>query len=278
MDTRHKPRHRRSRRRRLGQHFLTGRTALEQVVEAIEPLPGQQILEVGPGRGALTVPLVSSGACVLAVELDPVLVRRLREKQNLRGFMVVEGDILKVDLRELVVGHFPERHPVRVIGNLPYSVASPTLLRLLPRADLFSDWTLMVQREVADRILAVPGSRLFGVMTLLCACHAAPRRLLDLAPSCFSPPPEVHSTLIHFVPRPLPFTAEAQWTAFQRVVKAAFSSRRKMFRNTLATGLRIGVDQAEAALTAAGLNPEDRPERIPLEGYVELTRQLASST
>jgi 16S rRNA (adenine1518-N6/adenine1519-N6)-dimethyltransferase len=266
-----------SRRRRLGQHFLVHRRAIERVVQAVSPAPGQRFLEVGPGRGALTLPLCDAGARILAVELDGALAQLLREKgAAAEALRVVQGDILKVDLDAIVSETFPEGGPIRVVGNLPYSVASPALHRLLARPDLFRDWTLMVQKEVADRILAAPGSRLFGVMTLLCAVRATSRRLLDLPPSCFSPPPEVHSTLLHFVPRAELLASETEMAAFRSVVKAAFASRRKMLRNTLAASLRLEAETIEGVLRAAGLRGEDRPERIPLEGYVELSRRLAS--
>ncbi len=270
-----KPRMARARRRRLGQHFLTRRGAVERVVGGIAPLAGERFLEVGPGRGALTFPLLAAGARVLAVELDSSLAKSLSGRIAPEGnFDIVEGDILKVDLRSLVEGRLLRGPGVRVVGNLPYSVASPAILRLLHQGDLFADWTVMVQREVAERILAPPGSRIFGVMTLLCALRATCRRLLDLSPSCFSPPPAVYSSLLHFAPRPSPFTSPAEEAVFERVVKAAFSARRKMLRNTLSAGLRVEVDLAEAAARASGIHPEDRPERIPLQGYVELTRHL----
>jgi len=269
------PRKSRSRRQRLGQHFLTRRGAVERVVAAIAPLPGQRFLEVGPGRGALTFPLLSAGARVVALELDRSLAEGLtRRMAGEARLSVVVGDILDADLGSLVQSPLLAGPGVRVAGNLPYSVASPAILRLLQAADLFADFTLMVQREVADRILASEGSRIFGVMTLLCAARATCRRLLDLSPSCFTPPPAVHSTLLHFTPRPSPFLTPSEADGFERVVKAAFSARRKMLRNTLALGLKMEVELAEAAARESGLNPEDRPERIPLQGYLELTRHL----
>jgi 16S rRNA (adenine1518-N6/adenine1519-N6)-dimethyltransferase len=265
----------RSRRKRLGQHFLTRRVAVERVVAGIAPLPGERFLEVGPGRGALTLPLLSAGARVLAVEIDASLAKSLSRRMAAEGnFEIVEGDILKVDLKDLVGHRLLQGPGVRVVGNLPYSVASPAILRLLRQTDLFADWTLMVQREVAERILAPPGSRIFGVMTLLCSLRATCRRILDLSPSCFSPPPLVHSTLLHFAPRRSPFSSATEEAVFVRVVKAAFSARRKMLRNTLAAGLQVEVELAEAAARASGIHPEDRPERVPLQGYVELTRHL----
>ena len=269
------PRKSRSRRQRLGQHFLTRRGAVERVVAAIAPLPGQRFLEVGPGRGALTFPLLSAGARVVALELDRSLAEGLTRRMAPEARLsVVVGDILDADLGSLVQSPLLAGPGVRVAGNLPYSVASPAILRLLQAADLFADFTLMVQREVADRILASEGSRIFGVMTLLCAARATCRRLLDLSPSCFTPPPAVHSTLLHFTPRPSPFLTPTEAAGFERVVKAAFSARRKMLRNTLALGLKMEVELAEAAARESGLNPEDRPERIPLQGYLELTRHL----
>ena len=275
MDTGRRQNSRSPRRRRLGQHFLTRRTALQRVLGAIAPSAGESFLEVGPGAGALTFPLLRAGAGVLAVELDPRLASQLRERAMPFGSLsVVEGDVLEVDLRGLLGSRFPGVAAVRAVGNLPYSIASPAIRRLLSLSDLFSDWTLMTQREVAERILAAPGSRLFGVLTLLCASRAVPRRLLDLSPSCFSPPPKVHSTLLRFTPRPSPFFSDTEELSFQHLVKAAFSSRRKMIRNTLSAGLALDVDQVEAALGASGISPRDRPERIPLEGFVELTRRL----
>lgn len=269
------PRPSRSRRQRLGQHFLTRHSAVERVLAGIAPLPGERFLEVGPGRGALTFPLLAAGARVLAVELDASLAEQLsRRVAPGSSFALSVGDILKVNLRGLVESPLLAGPGVRVAGNLPYSVASAAVVRLLHEGGLFADWTLMVQREVADRILASEGSRIFGVLTLLCAARATCRRVLDLSPTCFTPPPAVHSTLLHFAPRLSPFPSASDEADFERVVKAAFSARRKMLRNTLAAGLRIEVALADAAARATGINPEDRPERIPLQGYVELTRHL----
>ena len=275
MDTKPTASARRFKRRRLGQHFLSRRRAVEQVVEAISPLPGQRFLEIGPGRGALTFPLLEAGASVLAVELDGALAASLVER-NPKGsaLSVLEGDILRLDPTEIALQPFFHGERIRVVGNLPYSIASPTTLRLLESPGRIADWTLMVQREVADRILSPPGSRLFGVLTLLCSARAACARLLDLPPSCFSPPPAVHSTLLHFTPRSPGILPAQDFPLFERVVKAAFSRRRKMIRNTLAAGLGLDAVKGEAALKTAGINPVQRPEQVPLQGYVELSRIL----
>jgi 16S rRNA (adenine1518-N6/adenine1519-N6)-dimethyltransferase len=276
MDTgRDRERDSRGRRQRLGQHFLAAGGAVTQVVEAIAPRRGERFFEVGPGRGAITWPLLEAGVRLLAVEIDPALVRRLRQIPEASAeFTVVRGDILTVDLPDLLDRELPPGRGIRAVGNLPYSVATPAILRLLSLPERFTDLTLMVQMEVADRILSPPGTRDYGVLTLLCAGRAVPERLLDLPPGCFQPPPEVHSTLLRFTPRPPLFPSGEGFATFAAVVKAAFSSRRKRIRNSLSGGAGLPVAQAEAWLKSAGVDPTARPEEIPLEGYLELARHV----
>ena len=260
-------------RRRLGQHFLADGDAVRRVVEAISPRRGERIFEVGPGRGALTAPLLETGAKILALEVDPRLVGRLESLPGSENLRIVEGDVLRVDLASLFERELPPGRGLRAVGNLPYSVASPAILRLLALSDRFEDLTLMVQREVGDRILSPPGSRDYGILTLLCACRAEAFRMLDLPPGCFFPPPEVHSTLLRFTPRPSPFASSREAATFERVVKAAFSSRRKKIRNSLSGGSRLPPEKVDEWLEAAGLDPAARPEDVPLEGYLELARR-----
>jgi len=266
------PRPRSGRRRSLGQHFLAA-GSVARVVEAIAPRSGDRFLEVGPGRGAISWPLLAAGVRILAVEIDPLLVRRLRQIAGKDSRLtVIPGDILKVDLQELLERELPPGKGIRVAGNLPYSVASPAILRLLSLGDRFADLTLMVQKEVADRILSPPGTKEYGVLTLLCGCRASCERLLELAPGSFDPPPEVRSTLLRF--RPLPaglFSAEA-YATFAAVVKAAFSARRKRIRNSLAAGAALPAGEAEAWLQAAEIDPAARPEEIPLDRFLALAR------
>jgi 16S rRNA (adenine1518-N6/adenine1519-N6)-dimethyltransferase len=275
MDTKRKGGSGGSRRRRLGQHFLTRHWGVQAVMEAIAPGASERFLEVGSGRGALTLPLLEAGASVVAVELDESLAASLASRiPAATPCAILRGDILRIDLPSLAGHPLLAGERFRVVGNLPYSIASPAILRLLSLGERVADWTLMVQREVGERILASPGSKLYGVLTLLCAARASCRRLLDLPPSCFSPPPAVHSTLAHFVPRSPGVLTEAEIPCFERVVKASFSGRRKMIKNSLASGLRLEPAQAESVLRWAGLRPLDRPEQIPLQGYLELVRIL----
>jgi 16S rRNA (adenine1518-N6/adenine1519-N6)-dimethyltransferase len=261
------------RRRGLGQHFLTRRSALARVIDAVAPRPGEAFLEVGPGTGALTIPLLEAGARVLAVEIDASLARRLRERVPPGArFALVEGDFLRLDLPALLDREIPPGRGIRVAANLPYASAAPILLRLLRCSERFADLTVMLQREVADRILSRPGGREYGVLTILCAARAEPSRLLDLAPSSFTPPPKVVSTLLRLVPVAPPFAEPGEERDFERVVKAAFSRRRKTLRNSLAGGIGIRPDRAEVWIRRCGLDPDARPERIDRDGYLALTR------
>jgi 16S rRNA (adenine1518-N6/adenine1519-N6)-dimethyltransferase len=267
------------RRRRWGQHFLVSRRAVEAVVQAIRPRPGDRFLEIGPGRGAITIPLLAAGTSLLAVEIDRKLAADLPGRApNRERLVVVSADILRVDLDALVREHLSPPIPPRVVGNLPYAAASPILLRLLREGSRFADLTFMVQREVADRILSPPGGRGYGILTLLCAARAHSERLLDLPPSAFSPSPEVHSTLIRL--RPLPaalISSEAEAIRFERTVKAAFSGRRKIVRNSLAGGLRLEPEEVDPHLREAGVDPRSRPEEIPLQRYLLLARSLPAN-
>jgi 16S rRNA (adenine1518-N6/adenine1519-N6)-dimethyltransferase len=260
-------------RRRLGQHFLADRGAVRHIIEAISPRRGERFFEVGPGRGALTTPLLEAGAMILALEIDPRLVRRLESLPASENLRIVAGDVLRVDLAALLERELPPGRGLRGVGNLPYSVASPAILRLLDLSDRFEDLTLMVQREVGDRILSPPGRRAYGILTLLCGVHAEAVRLLDLPPGCFSPPPEVHSTLLRFKPRPSPLASGTEGAIFERLVKAAFSTRRKKIRNSLSGGMRLPPEQVAEWLESAGLDPAARAEDVSLEGYVELARR-----
>ncbi|HEV8337340.1 MAG TPA: 16S rRNA (adenine(1518)-N(6)/adenine(1519)-N(6))-dimethyltransferase RsmA [Candidatus Polarisedimenticolia bacterium] len=260
-------------RRRLGQHFLADPGAVRRLIEAVAPQPGERFFEVGPGRGALTAPLLEAGVKVLALEIDPRLVRRLESVTASENLRIVAGDVLRVDLAALFDQELPPGRGLRAVGNLPYSVASPVILRLLALSERFEDLTLMVQREVGERILSPPGKREYGILTLLCGCRAEAVRLLDLPPGCFSPPPEVHSTVLRFKPRLSPFASSADGAIFERVVKAAFSARRKKIRNSLSGGSGLPPEKVEEWLEAAGLDPAARPEDVPLQGYLELARR-----
>jgi 16S rRNA (adenine1518-N6/adenine1519-N6)-dimethyltransferase len=243
----------------------------DKVVDAIAPQPGDRFLEIGPGPGVLTTRLAARAGHVTAIEIDRDLAAGLRETLP-ANVEVVTADILDVDLAEhLGAG------PVRVAGNLPYNISSPILFKLLSagaeRPGL-QDATLMLQREVADRLVAPPGTKDYGVLTIFTAARADVRRLLTLPPGAFRPAPKVHSAVVRltFVPSRVPPEVEP---AFERLVRVIFMQRRK----TLANALRpfaepLGRD-ARAALAEAGIDPAARPETLDLAALVRLAAVLA---
>ena len=263
-------------RRRFGQHFLAPAWA-QKVVAAIAPAPGDVFLEIGPGTGALTLPLAASGSPILAVEVDRDLVQALAARVP-PNVTIVSGDILETDVVPFLYGLESQAPPgprdlsrparrVRVVGNLPYNLTSPILFRLAHLQEqhrVFFDATLMVQREVADRMAARPRSHDYGVLTVTLQLVGRVERLLNLPPGAFKPAPKVHSSVVRLefgepsvrIPdRPL----------FHRVVKAAFGQRRKTLSNALKGVTSHPVD----VLEAAGIDPRRRAETL---GLAELAR------
>jgi 16S rRNA (adenine1518-N6/adenine1519-N6)-dimethyltransferase len=273
-------------KKRYGQHFLEPQWA-DKLVAAIEPRPSDRFLEIGPGPGALTVRLAPRVAHVTAVEIDPALVAALRPRLP-GNVTLVETDFLEFDPTSLGPG------PLRVAGNLPYNVSSPILFRLLewaassiPRetgaasfpakeaapfladATSLADATLMVQREVAERIEAKPGGRDYGVLAILVQLHADVKRLLSLPPGAFRPPPKVQSAVLSVRFRP-PRVAIRDELVFAAMVRSMFTRRRKMLGNALSPFAENRGADAAAVLDAAGIDHRRRPETLQLEELARL--------
>jgi 16S rRNA (adenine1518-N6/adenine1519-N6)-dimethyltransferase len=242
-------------------------------------------LEIGSGGGALTLPLAATGAPILAVDIDRQLVETLASRVP-RNVTVLHGDILELDVIPYLTGLVPQQaHPgsvadaprrrFRAAGNLPYYIASPILFHLIElhrRHRLFADATVMVQREVADRLVARPGTRDYGVLTVLLSVHARVSRVLDLPPSAFQPPPKVHSSVVRLEFGP-PAVRLPDERLFERLVKAMFSQRRKMLGNALK-----GFHPAMASvLAASGLDLRRRPETLDLDEIARLAERLAAA-
>lgn len=263
-------------RRRFGQHFLEP-VWVRRVIDAIDPRPDEPVVEIGAGRGALTAPLAARVARLLAIEVDRDLASALAARALPRT-TVLAADFLALDVaaavsswlgRPLTAGT-----ALRVVGNLPYNVSSPILLRLLELAREtggLRDAVLMLQAEVADRLLAAPGSRKYGVLSILTALGADADRLLALPPGAFRPAPRVHSTLVwlRFRPAAVPVADPA---LLVRLVRALFMQRRKTLRNALRAFAGSAGLAAGEALVRAGLDPRRRPETLQL---VELARLAA---
>jgi 16S rRNA (adenine1518-N6/adenine1519-N6)-dimethyltransferase len=258
-------------RKRFGQHFLEP-AWVARLIAAVAPASDETFIEIGPGRGALTAPLAERASKVIAVELDRDLAATLtpRLPQNVR---LVQADFLELDLPQLLQG---ERLPVRVVGNLPYNVASPILFRLLDTADdgrRFRDATLMLQREVADRIVAVPGGGDYGAMSIQVQLVADVERVLSLPPGAFRPPPKVHSAVVQLRFKPPSVTIGSR-DAFERVVRGLFLQRRKTLANALKpVASSFGHSHLEV-LQRSGLDGGRRPETLSVEDIARLTQAV----
>jgi 16S rRNA (adenine1518-N6/adenine1519-N6)-dimethyltransferase len=258
-------------RKRFGQHFLEP-AWVARLIAAVAPASDETFIEIGPGRGALTAPLAERAGKVIAVELDRDLAATLapRVPPNVR---LVQANFLDVDLPQLLQG---EHTPVRVVGNLPYNVASPILFRLLDTADegrLLRDATLMVQREVADRIVAAPGGGDYGAMSIQVQLVADVERVLSLPPGAFRPPPKVHSAVVQLRFR-LPRVDVGSREVFERVVRGLFLQRRKTLANALKPVAASFGHSSLDVLQKAGLDGGRRPETLALEDIARLSQAV----
>ncbi|HET6374111.1 MAG TPA: 16S rRNA (adenine(1518)-N(6)/adenine(1519)-N(6))-dimethyltransferase RsmA [Candidatus Polarisedimenticolia bacterium] len=259
------------RRRALGQHFLSNRSAALRIVDLFAPLPGARVLEIGPGRGALTAPLLEAGARVIAVELDRRLAEGLRERFGDRpGFTLVESDILRCDLSALAQSAGP---PLRVLANLPYSITGPVLMKLFGAAPVLSDMTLMLQREVVARLVAQPGTRAYGSLSVLAQYFTEPRHLMRLEAGSFTPPPAVLSSVVAMPFRTGRELTAAQEEAYPPFVRRLFARRRRTLHNNLKGSAGPPGDsflEPERLLAEAGIDGGRRPETLSREECIKL--------
>ncbi|HEV3038966.1 MAG TPA: 16S rRNA (adenine(1518)-N(6)/adenine(1519)-N(6))-dimethyltransferase RsmA [Candidatus Angelobacter sp.] len=265
---------------RLGQNFLTSPSAAEDIVAALGDASHSVVLEIGPGRGALTKALVKKAGQVIAIELDRKLAAELRlsysDQQNLE---VLEGDVLRMDFRAVLrpPGSFTDRQSVKqerahLIGNLPYYITSDILLRLFEFHDQFDRMVIMVQREVADRIAAKPGSRDYGLLSATCQLYTKVEKLFTLPPGAFSPPPKVHSTVLRLRVAPRFEELGVPAKEFVDFLKLAFGMKRKTLVNNLKA--RYLPEEIRTALEIAGIRADVRAEAVSLEKSAEIFRRL----
>lgn len=250
----------------LGQNFLADDEVLSRIADSAQA-DGACVLEIGAGAGCLTVPLASRAKKVLAVEIDerliPVLETALQGRRNVR---IVQGDALKVDLAVLAQETFGDEDFL-VAANMPYSITTPVLFRLLESRLPIQRMCVMLQKEAVDRVVAQPGEKAYGPLAIYCAYRAEVERLFRVPPHCFVPQPHVNSEVIELRMRPRPDPAQEQ--AFLRLVKNAFRMRRKtLLNNLLQCGM--GKEQAQKTLEAAGLAPSVRAEALSLADFVRL--------
>jgi 16S rRNA (adenine1518-N6/adenine1519-N6)-dimethyltransferase len=270
-----------SSRPKLGQHFLASEPAALRIVDALGDLSQATVLEIGPGRGALTDLLAQRARRLIAIELDRVLAAQLRMEFGTRpNVEIIEGDVLKIEL-DTVFGPKPgslrpglnyQPEPARVIGNLPYYITSDILLRLLEYHRYFSTIVVMLQKEVADRLAASPGTRDYGLLTATTGLFARVEKLFTLPPGAFAPPPKVHSSVVRLTIQPRLDALRVPEAEFIAFLKLCFGQKRK----TLWNNLKAQYDQGalKAALAKTGVKPTVRAEALPLERTAALFRAL----
>lgn len=268
---------------KLGQHFLTDTVATIRIVEALGDLSRATVLEIGPGRGVLTSLLVRRARRIIAVETDRVLAAQLRMKFSLTpNVEIIEGDILAVDFQTLFgpkpgstrpgMEQAPEK--VSVVGNIPYFITSEILLRLFEHRTFFDTFVLMLQKEVADRLAARPGTSEYGLLSATAQLYAKVEKLLTLPPAAFSPPPKVHSTVVRLALSPKLETLQVGEEEFVRFLKVSFAQKRKTLWNNLKS--QYPPDSLKRAMGKARIQPAARAEALTLEQSAALFRALSN--
>jgi 16S rRNA (adenine1518-N6/adenine1519-N6)-dimethyltransferase len=244
-------------RKRFGQHFLADSGVIADIVAAIDPRPGQALVEIGPGLGAMTDPLVERAGALTVIELDRDLAARLRRRPELT---VVEADVLQVDFAALSAGR-----KLRVVGNLPYNISTPILFHLLDAVEQVQDQHFMLQKEVVERMAAGPGGKDYGRLSVMLQWRYHVESLIDVPPEAFEPPPRVDSAVVRMLPWPQPAAVDAG--RLSEIVKTAFSQRRKLLRHTLGRWL-------EAQAFEGAFDLQRRAEEVPVAEYVALAQTL----
>ena len=244
-------------RKRFGQHFLTDRGIIEDIVQAIAPQAGQAMVEIGPGLGAMTQPLVERLGHLTVIELDRDLAVLLRKRADLN---VIESDVLQVDFRALAEA---AKTKLRIVGNLPYNISTPILFHLLNAADVVQDQHFMLQKEVVDRMVARPSTSDYSRLSVMLQWRYAMENVLFVPPASFDPPPRVDSAIVRMLPHALPAVLDVK--LFSELVRVAFSQRRKLLRHSLGKWL-------EARNFSGTFHLQRRAEEVPVAEYIALAQ------
>jgi len=251
-------------KKRFGQHFLHDKNILSRIVEYVAAKPGERIVEIGPGEGALTLPLLRAAGSLTVIELDRDLIEPLRTRASGVGELtIVHRDVLEVDIAALAVGG-----TIRLVGNLPYNISTPILFHCLDHAAAIRDMHFMLQKEVVERMAAGPGSKTYGRLSVMLQLRCAVEPLFDVPPTAFTPPPKVDSAVVRLVPLSPDRLPKVDFDVIDRVVRAAFGQRRKTLSNALK-----GVADADD-LAAAGIDPRLRAEQLAPATFVALAQHL----
>ena len=271
------------RKPKLGQNFLTDHSAAKRIVDALGDISNRTVIEIGPGRGMLTDLLVRRAHKVIGIELDHILAAQMRMRYaTLQNVEILESDFVTVKWQSMVGRRPGPLHDLRptqpdtvdIVGNLPYYLTSDIVLRILREHKSIGRAVVMVQREVADRIAAAPGSRDYGLLSATTQLFARVEKLFTLPPGAFNPPPEVHSTVVRLTMAPRAEELQVDPEAFVEMLKLAFAQKRKTLVNNLKSSFG---DKAAAALRAKGVRPDARAEALPLEKMAAIFRSLTQA-
>jgi 16S rRNA (adenine1518-N6/adenine1519-N6)-dimethyltransferase len=253
-------------RKRFGQHFLHDRNIINKILRAIDPKQNDNLLEIGPGQGALTLPLLNYCAQLTAIELDRDLIPILQQAAvQSGGLNVINADILKFEL-----GNLPHPERLRIVGNLPYNISTPLMFHLMDSISQVRDMHFMVQKEVAKRIVAGVGTRDYGRLSVMLQYYCECQYLFDVAPGCFTPPPKVDSAIIRLTPHRNPVVRLKDFNTFREIIQTAFNQRRK----TIANSLKAIV--SPQTIDACKLDRRLRAENLTLQEFANLANAVSS--
>lgn len=260
-------------KKRLGQNFLTPLPTMQKIVGALELERDDVVIEIGPGLGVMTALAARQARRVYAIDRDATLLEIAKREHAERNIVWIEGDVLRFSLGE--VPCHASAGGFKLLGNLPYNISSPVLFWMLDDRSAIARAIVMLQKEVAMRLVAQPGTKDYGILAVLFGAFADTKKLFDVSPKSFLPPPEVTSAVVRIDFREGKHAVDDElW--FRRVVKAAFEQRRKTIRNALlgAAGLKLDAERIDPALEAAGIDPKLRPERLSVETFAALANAL----
>ena len=252
-------------RKRFGQHFLSDGSVIDAIVDAVNPKPGEALVEIGPGLGAMTNPLAARCGRLTVIELDRDLAQRLRQKP---GLNVIEADVLNVDFALIAAQHGQR---LRVVGNLPYNISTPILFHLLGFAEHVIDQHFMLQKEVVERMASSPGNKAYGRLSVMLQWRYDIESIIDVPPEAFDPPPRVDSAVVRMVPLPPQHAPALDAVLLEELVRVAFSQRRKLLRHTLGRWL-------EERRYAGAFDAQRRAEEVPVAEYLALAEAVRRQT
>ena len=253
-------------KKNLGQHFLHDRSVIDNIVLAVNPQPGDRLVEIGPGQGAITFPLLKKHGALTVVEFDRDLITPLSEAAHGIGELtIIHKDVLKVDFAKLA-----GEGQIRLVGNLPYNISTPILFHVLEHAWAVRDMHFMLQKEVVERMASAPGSKVYGRLSVMLQAYSEVIPLFTVPPGAFRPPPKVDSAVVRLLPRDPAKVGIADHALFEHLVRDAFGQRRKTLRNALS--LICTADD----ILAAGVKPEARAEQLDVAAFIALANHLAS--